>query len=64
MGSPGIQQTALSFGPFIIVEEVGPPHLRDFMLQRKFWATLIEEPSSRNQGYARCEDSLRGSRGS
>ena len=64
VGLPRIQQAALSFGAFIVIEEVGPPRLRDFMLQRKFWATLIDEPSSRNQGHPRGEDSLCGSRGS
>jgi hypothetical protein len=48
----------------MVIEEIGPPHLRDFMFQRKFWSTLIDEPLSRDQGHIRCEDSLGRSRGS
>ena len=61
---PKVQQAALSFGAFNVIEEVGPPHLRDFMLQREFGSTLIDEPSSCDQGHIRCEDSPCRCRGS
>ena len=48
----------------IVIEEIGPPHLRNFMFQRKFWSTLVNEPPSRDQGHIRSKDSLCRSRGS
>lgn len=60
----GIQQAALGLRAFIVIEEIGPPHLHDFMFHRKFWSPLIDEPPSRNQGHIRCEESLCRSRGS
>ena len=59
-----VQQTVFGWRAFAVIEEIGPPHLGNFMFQRKFWPTLIDEPSSRDQGHIRCEDSLCRSRGS
>ena len=35
---------------FIVIEEIGPPHLRDLMFQRKFRSTLIDQPPRRDRG--------------
>jgi hypothetical protein len=59
-----VQQTVFGLRAFIVIEEIGPPHLRNFMFQRKFWSTLIDEPPGRDQGHLRSEDSLGRSRGS
>jgi hypothetical protein len=59
-----VQQAALGLRAFIVIEEIGPLHLCDFMFHRKFWSPLIDDPPSRNQGHIRCEDSLCRSRGS
>ena len=59
-----VQQAVLSLRAFIVIEEIGPPHLRDFVFQSKFWSTLIDEPLGRDQGHIRCEDSLCRSCGS
>jgi hypothetical protein len=54
----------LGFRAFIVILEIGPPDLRNFMFQRKFWSILIDKPPSRDQGHVRCEDSLCRGRGS
>ena len=52
----------LGLSAFVVIEEIGPPHLRDFMFEREFWSTLIDEPPSGDQWHIRCEDSLGRSR--
>jgi len=42
LGLLRVQQAALGLRAFIVIKEIGPPHLHDFMLHRKFWSPLID----------------------
>ena len=46
---------------FIVIEEIGPPHLRNLMFQRKFRSTLIDEPPSRDRGIHQLLAAAQGS---
>ena len=35
-----VQQAVFGLRAFIVIEEIGPPHLRNFHVERKFWSTL------------------------